>query len=180
MTTQEKQATSPAVEVETDPYPNVPKAWYNIAADLPEPIPPHLNPGTGEPITVEELQGLFPRALAEQELSTERYIEIPEEVRKVYSTWRTTPLRRAERLEEALGTKSRIYYKFEGASPVGSHKPNSAVAQAYFNSEEGVTKLTTETGAGQWGSSLALAGAMFGIDVEVWQEIGRASGRERV
>lgn len=169
MTTQEKQATSPAVEVETDPYPNVPKAWYNIAADLPEPIPPHLNPGTGEPITVEELQGLFPRALAEQELSTERYIEIPEEVRKVYSTWRTTPLRRAERLEEALGTKSRIYYKFEGASPVGSHKPNSAVAQAYFNSEEGVTKLTTETGAGQWGSSLALAGAMFGIDVEVWQ-----------
>lgn len=169
MTTQEKQATSPAVEAETDPYPNVPKAWYNIAADLPEPIPPHLNPGTGEPITVEELQGLFPRALAEQELSTERYIEIPEEVRKVYSTWRTTPLRRAERLEEALGTKSRIYYKFEGASPVGSHKPNSAVAQAYFNSEEGVTKLTTETGAGQWGSSLALAGAMFGIDVEVWQ-----------
>lgn len=168
MTTQEKQETS-AAEVETDPYPNVPKAWYNIAADLPEPIPPHLNPGTGEPITVEELQGLFPRALAEQELSTERYIEIPEEVRKVYSTWRTTPLRRAERLEKALGTKSRIYYKFEGASPVGSHKPNSAIAQAYFNSEEGITKLTTETGAGQWGSSLALAGTMFGVEVEVWQ-----------
>lgn len=166
MTTNE---TPVAATDQTDPYPGVPKAWYNIAADLPEPIPPHLHPGTGEPITVEDLQALFPRALAEQELSTERYIEIPEEVREVYSTWRTTPLRRAKRLEEALGTKSHIYYKFEGASPVGSHKPNSAIAQAYYNSAEGIKKLTTETGAGQWGSSLALAGTMFGVDVEVWQ-----------
>ena len=150
-------------------YPQVPTAWYNIAADLPEPIPPHLNPGTGKPITVDELQALFPRALSEQELSTERYIPIPEPVREVYASYRRTPLLRARRLEKALGTNSHIYLKFEGASPVGSHKPNSAIAQAYFNSEEGITKLTTETGAGQWGSSLALAGAMFGIDVEVWQ-----------
>ncbi len=147
----------------------VPAAWYNIAADLPEPIPPHLHPATQEPVTVTDLQGLFPRALAEQELSQERYVAIPEEIREVYASWRQTPLLRARRLERALGTRSRIYLKYEGASPVGSHKPNSAVAQAYYNAQEGVTKLTTETGAGQWGSALSFAGAMFGVDVEVWQ-----------
>ncbi len=163
------QVTVDVVDEEVDPYPTVPKAWYNISADLPEPIPPHLHPGTGEPVTVDDLVALFPRALAEQELATEQYIEIPEPVREVYASYRRTPLLRARRLEKALGTKSRIYLKFEGASPVGSHKPNSAIAQAYYNAAEGITKLTTETGAGQWGSSLALAGAMFDIDVEVWQ-----------
>ncbi|GAA2523089.1 TrpB-like pyridoxal phosphate-dependent enzyme [Rarobacter incanus] len=147
----------------------VPTHWYNIAADFPEPIPPHLHPGTKEPVTVEDLCGLFPRALAEQELSTERYIQIPREVRSVYGIWRGTPLIRASRLERALGTASQIFLKYEGVSPVGSHKPNSAVAQAYYNREEAITKLTTETGAGQWGSSLAFAGSLFGIDVEVWQ-----------
>lgn len=146
-----------------------PTHWYNIAADLPEPIPPHLNPGTKEPITVEELSALFATELSKQELSTERFIEIPEEVREVYSSWRETPLLRARRLEKALGTKSRIYLKYEGVSPVGSHKPNSAVPQAYYNKLDGITKLTTETGAGQWGASLALGGAMFGLDVEIWQ-----------
>ncbi len=165
------------VEEQEDPFPTVPKAWYNIAADLPEPIPPHLHPGTGEPVVVEDLLGLFPRALAEQELSTERYIEIPEEVREVYATWRQSPLIRARRLERALNTKSHIYLKYEGASPVGSHKPNSAIAQAYYNAQEGVTKLTTETGAGQWGSALALAGAMFGLDVEVWQVAASYEGK---
>lgn len=146
-----------------------PTHWYNIQADLPEPIPPHLNPGTGEPITVEELSALFATELSEQELSTERFIEIPQEVQEVYATWRTTPLLRAKRLEKALGTNSRIYLKYEGVSPIGSHKPNSAVAQAFYNRQDGITKLTTETGAGQWGASLAFAGAMFGIDVEIWQ-----------
>lgn len=146
-----------------------PTHWYNIAPDLPEPIPPHLNPGTKEPITVEELSGLFATELARQELSTERFIPIPDEVREVYSTWRATPLMRARRLERALGTKSRIYLKYEGVSPVGSHKPNSAVPQAYYNKQDGVTKLTTETGAGQWGASLALGGAMFDLDVEIFQ-----------
>lgn len=146
-----------------------PTHWYNIAADLPEPIPPHLNPGTKEPITEEELSALFATELARQELSTERFVEIPEEVQEVYSTWRSTPLMRARRLERALGTKSRIYLKYEGVSPVGSHKPNSAVAQAYYNKLDGIKKLTTETGAGQWGASLALAGAMFDLAVEIWQ-----------
>lgn len=146
-----------------------PTHWYNIAADLPVPIPPHLNPGTGEPITVEEMSALFATELSEQELSTERFIEIPGEVREVYNTWRATPLLRARRLERALGTKSRIYMKYEGVSPVGSHKPNSAVPQAYYNKKDGMTKLTTETGAGQWGASLALGGAMFDLDVEIWQ-----------
>lgn len=144
-------------------------AWYNIAADLPEPIPPHLHPGTGEPVTVPDLQGLFPRALAEQELTRERYVPIPEPIREVYASWRATPLLRARRLERAVGTRSRIYLKCEGVSPVGSHKPNSAVAQVYYNAQEEVTRLTTETGAGQWGSALAFAGAMFGLNVEVWQ-----------
>lgn len=165
---------TPAVEAATTDSPalsagQVPTSWYNIAADLPEPIPPHLHPGTKEPIVVDDLLGLFPRALAEQELSTQRWIEIPEAVRDVYASWRSTPLLRARRLEKALGTSSHIYLKYEGASPVGSHKPNSAVAQAYYNQQEGITKLTTETGAGQWGSSLAFAGALFGLDVEIWQ-----------
>ncbi|SNT05626.1 tryptophan synthase beta chain [Micrococcales bacterium KH10] len=160
-------ANAPAPE--TGNAVQVPTHWYNIQADFPEPMPPHLHPGTNEPITVDDLVGLFPRALAEQELSTERYIEIPQAVRDVYQIWRTTPLVRATRLEQALGTSSRIYLKYEGVSPVGSHKPNSAVAQAYFNKEEGITKLTTETGAGQWGSSLAFAGALFGVDIEIWQ-----------
>lgn len=147
----------------------VPTHWYNIAADLTDPLPPHLHPGTNEPIKVDDLVGLFPRALAEQELSTERYIAIPQEIRDVYATWRTTPLIRATRLEAKLGTKAHIYLKYEGASPVGSHKPNSAVAQAYYNKREGITKLTTETGAGQWGSALSFAGALFDVDVEIWQ-----------
>ncbi len=159
----------PQNTTQEDAFPGVPKVWYNIAADLPEPIPPHLNPATGEPVTVDDLTVLFPRALAEQELSTDRYIEIPEPVREAYAAYRKTPLIRARRLERALGTKAHIYLKFEGASPVGSHKPNAAIAAAYYNSQEGITKLTTETGAGQWGSSLALAGALFGVDVEVWQ-----------
>lgn len=146
-----------------------PTHWYNIAADLPEPIPPHLHPGTKEPITVEELSALFATELSKQELSTERFVEIPAEVQEIYSLWRATPLIRAERLEKALGTKSRIYLKYEGVSPVGSHKPNSAIPQAYYNKVDGATKLTTETGAGQWGASLALAGAMFDLDVEVFQ-----------
>ncbi|WP_242676545.1 TrpB-like pyridoxal phosphate-dependent enzyme [Rhodococcus sp. ABRD24] len=148
---------------------HVPTHWYNIAADLPEPIPPHLNPSTGEPVTAAELESLFPEALAAQELGKDRFVLIPEPVRDVYKSWRVTPLLRAARLERALNTRARIYLKFEGASPVGSHKPNSAVAQAYYNQREGVAKLTTETGAGQWGSALAFAGAMFGLDVEVWQ-----------
>ncbi len=146
-----------------------PTFWYNINADLPEPIPPHLHPGTREPITVEELSGIFATELSKQELSTDRFIEIPEEVRDAYSTWRATPLIRAKRLEKQLGTKSRIYFKYEGVSPVGSHKPNSALPQAYYNKQDGITKLTTETGAGQWGASLALGGALFGLDVEVFQ-----------
>lgn len=147
----------------------VPTHWYNIAADLPEPIPPHLNPATGDPVTAAELENLFPAALAAQELSTDRFILIPEPIRDVYKSWRVTPLLRASRLERALNTRARIYLKYEGASPVGSHKPNSAVAQAYYNQKAGVDKLTTETGAGQWGSALAFAGAMFGLNVEVWQ-----------
>ncbi len=146
-----------------------PTHWYNISADLPEPIPPHLNPATQEPVTEQELSALFATELAKQELSTERFIEIPREVQDVYETWRATPLMRAKRLEKALGTNSRIYLKYEGVSPVGSHKPNSAVPQAYYNKVDGISKLTTETGAGQWGASLALGGAMFGLDVEIWQ-----------
>ncbi|MFZ1382385.1 MAG: TrpB-like pyridoxal phosphate-dependent enzyme [Scrofimicrobium sp.] len=164
------QVTSETIKAdEVDRFPTVPKSWYNINADLPEPIPPHLNPGTKEPITVDELSGIFARELSEQELSTERYIPIPEEVREAYSVWRRTPLIRAHRLERELGAKARIYLKYEGASPVGSHKPNSALPQAYYNAKEGITKLTTETGAGQWGASLALGGALFGVEVEVWQ-----------
>lgn len=147
----------------------VPTHWYNLAADLPEPVPPHLHPGTREPLGPEDLAPLFPASLIEQEVATERYIAIPETVREIYGMWRPSPLVRAHRLERVLGTPARIYYKYEGVSPVGSHKPNTAVAQAYYNALEGTTKLTTETGAGQWGASLSFAGALLGLEVEVWQ-----------
>jgi len=146
----------------------IPKYWYNIAADLPKPPPPVLHPGTLQPIGPDDLAPLFPMALIMQEVSTEREIEIPEPVRDVYRQWRPSPLFRARRLEKALGTPARIYYKYEGVSPAGSHKPNTAVPQAFYNKEAGINKISTETGAGQWGSSLAMAGAMFGIEVKVF------------
>ncbi len=146
----------------------IPKAWYNIQADLPQPAPAVLHPGTMKPVGPEDLSPLFPMALIQQEVSMEREIEIPGPVRDVYKQWRVTPLFRARRLEKALQTPARIYYKYEGVSPAGSHKPNTAVAQAFYNREAGVRKLVTETGAGQWGSSLAFAGSLFGIDVQVF------------
>src|SRR5262245_29244300 len=146
----------------------LPEAWYNIAADLPAPPPPVLHPGTGQPVGPDDLAPLFPLQIILQEVSTDRLITIPEEVRDVYRQWRPTPLFRARRLEQALETPARIYYKYEGVSPTGSHKPNTAVAQAFYNKQEGVTRLTTETGAGQWGSSLAFAGRVFGLEVEVY------------
>ena len=146
----------------------LPKFWYNIAADLPSPPPPVLHPGTLLPIGPDDLAPLFPMSLIGQEVSTEREIEIPGPVREVYRQWRPTPLFRARRLEKALGTPARIYYKYEGVSPAGSHKPNTAVAQAFYNREAGVKRIATETGAGQWGSSLAFAGALFGIEIQVF------------
>ena len=146
----------------------MPKAWYNIQADLPTPIPPVLNPGTGQPISPADLAPLFPEELIKQEVSRDRFIEIPTEVRSIYRQWRPTPLYRARRLEKALDTPAKIYYKYEGVSPTGSHKPNTSVPQAYYNKQAGVKRLITETGAGQWGSSLAFAGALFGLDVEVY------------
>ncbi len=145
----------------------IPRVWYNIAADLP-PGPPVLHPGTGKPIGPDDLAPLFPMALIAQEVSTEREIEIPDPVREIYRMWRPTPLYRARRLEKALGTTARIFYKYEGVSPAGSHKPNTAVAQAFYNKQAGVKKLTTETGAGQWGSSLAFAGGLFGLEVKIY------------
>ncbi len=146
----------------------MPKHWYNIAADLPSPPPAVLHPGTLQPIGPDDLAPLFPMALIAQEVSTEREIEIPEPVREVFRLWRPSPLYRAHRLEKALGTPARIFYKYEGVSPAGSHKPNTAVAQAFYNREAGVRRIATETGAGQWGSSLAFAGALFGIEVQVF------------
>lgn len=146
----------------------MPRAWYNIVPDLPRPLPPVLHPGTQQPVGPDDLAPLFPMALIMQEVSTERYIEIPDPVRRVYAQWRPTPLFRARRLEQALDTPARIYYKYEGVSPVGSHKPNTAVAQVFYNREAGVRKIATETGAGQWGSSLAMAGAFFGVEIEVF------------
>jgi tryptophan synthase beta chain len=146
----------------------LPACWYNIAADLPLPPPPVLHPGTLKPVGPDDLAPLFPMSLIMQEVSTEREIEIPGPVRDVYRQWRPTPLFRARRLERALNTPARIYYKYEGVSPAGSHKPNTAVAQAFYNKEAGVTRLATETGAGQWGSSLAFAGALFGLDIQVF------------
>ncbi|MFV8835124.1 TrpB-like pyridoxal phosphate-dependent enzyme [Aquisalimonas sp.] len=147
---------------------HIPRHWYNINADLPEPMAPVLHPATHEPVTADDLLPLFPRGVIEQEMSTEREIDIPEPVRAAYRQWRPAPLYRARRLEQALGTPARIYYKYEGVSPTGSHKPNTAVAQAFYNHQEGVKRITTETGAGQWGSSLALAGAMFGLEIAVY------------
>lgn len=147
----------------------LPTHWYNLVADLPSPPPPPLNPATGEPVGPEALAPLFPEALILQEVSTQRYVEIPEAVREVYRQWRPSPLYRARRLERALGTPAHIYYKYEGVSPAGSHKPNTAVAQAYYNAAEGVSRLTTETGAGQWGSALAFACSLFGLECEIWQ-----------
>src|SRR5574341_1099201 len=147
---------------------DIPRVWYNIAADLPAPPPPVLHPGTGQPVGPDDLAPLFPMALILQEVSAEREIEIPEPVRDVYRLWRPSPLIRARRLEKALDTPARIYYKYEGVSPAGSHKPNTAVAQAFFNKEEGITKLSTETGAGQWGSALAMACAFFDMECQVF------------
>jgi len=146
----------------------IPRAWYNIAADLPQPLPPPLHPGTGKPIGPDDLSPIFPMALIAQEVAREREIEIPAPVREIYKMWRPTPLYRAARLERALDTPARIFYKYEGVSPPGSHKPNTAVAQAFYNREAGIKKLSTETGAGQWGSSLAFAGALFGLEVKVY------------
>ncbi|GAC1427408.1 MAG: TrpB-like pyridoxal phosphate-dependent enzyme [Ktedonobacteraceae bacterium] len=146
----------------------MPRTWYNILADMPNSPAPPLHPGTKQPITPNDLAPLFPMALIQQEVSTERYIEIPDPVRRVYAQWRPSPLYRARRLEKALDTPARIYYKYEGVSPVGSHKPNTSVPQAFYNKEEGIKKLSTETGAGQWGSALAMAGAFFGMEVEIF------------
>jgi tryptophan synthase beta chain len=146
----------------------MPRQWYNIVADLPTPPPPPLDPVTGGPLDPSVLLKIFPRALIEQEMSTERWIDIPDEIIEVYRLWRPTPLMRARNLEKALKTPARIYYKWEGVSPAGSHKPNTAVAQAYYNKIEGVKRLTTETGAGQWGSALAMGCKFMGIDCTVY------------
>jgi len=146
----------------------MPTRWYNILPDLPEPLPPVLHPATGKPVTPNDLSRLFPMALIMQEFSPERYIEIPEEVQDIYRMWRPTGLHRAYRLEKYLGTPAKIFYKYEGTSPAGSHKPNTAVAQAYYNKKEGVKRIATETGAGQWGSALAYSCAMFGIECKVY------------
>src|SRR5215204_6746270 len=147
---------------------DLPKSWYNINADSPVPPAPVLHPGTLEPVTPDFLSVLFPMDLILQEISTERYIEIPEEVREIYKLYRPTPLLRARRLEKALGTPAHIYYKYEGVSPAGSHKPNTAIPQAFFNQQEGVKRLATETGAGQWGSALALGCKLFGLECKVY------------
>lgn len=145
----------------------IPTHWYNVVADMPNPPAPYLAPN-GELITPEMMGAIFPPAIIEQEMSQQRWIPIPEEVREIYRLWRPAPLFRAHRLEQMLGTPAKIYYKYEGVSPAGSHKPNSAVAQAYYNKAAGIRRLTTETGAGQWGSSIALAGSMFGLEVRVY------------
>jgi tryptophan synthase beta chain len=147
---------------------HIPKAWYNLSADLPVPLPPPLHPGTGQRIGPNDLSPIFPLAVIGQEVTSDRWIEIPEPVREVYRLWRPSPLVRARRLERALDTPARIYFKYEGVSPSGSHKPNTAVAQAFYNKQEGTKRLTTETGAGQWGSALAFAGSLFGLEVDVY------------
>ena len=141
----------------------IPENWYNIIADMPnKPLPP-LNPGTMEPLGPEALAPLFPEALIKQEMTTDKWVSIPDEVRNMYSIWRPTPMYRAYGLEKALDTPAKIYYKYEGVSPSGSHKPNTAIPQAYYNKQEGVKRITTETGAGQWGSALSFACQHFGI-----------------
>ena len=146
----------------------IPTAWYNIQADLPEPLPPVLHPGTKQPIGPEDLAPIFPMNLIEQEMCQDRWIEIPDEVREVLSIWRPTPLVRARNFERQLKTPARIYFKDESVSPPGSHKPNTAVAQAYYNKQAGIYRLSTETGAGQWGSSLSFACKMFGMQCKVY------------
>ena len=146
----------------------IPKSWYNIVSDLPEPPPPVIHPGTGQPVGPDDLAPLFTMAVIMQEVSAERQIDIPEPVRDIYRQWRPSPLYRAYRLEAALDTPARTYYKYEGVSPAGSHKPNTAVAQAFYCREEGVKRISTETGAGQWGSALALAGSFFGLEIQVF------------
>jgi len=147
---------------------DIPERWYNILPDLPGPPAPYLHPATLQPMGPADLAPIFPQAIIMQEVSAEPWIDIPEQVRDIYKIWRPSPLYRAERLEKALDTPAHIYFKYEGGSPAGSHKPNTAVAQAYYNAQEGVKRLTTETGAGQWGSALAFAGSLFGIDVTVY------------
>jgi tryptophan synthase beta chain len=146
----------------------MPRQWYNVAVDIPNGIHPPLDPGTKEPMGPEKLAPVFPMGLLEQEMSAERFIDIPEEVLEIYSIWRPSPLVRATSLEKALGTKAKIFFKNEGVSPVGSHKANSAVPQAYYNMKEGVKRLATETGAGQWGSALAFAASKFGLECKVY------------
>jgi len=147
---------------------DMPTKWYNVLADMPEPMPPYLHPMTKKPMGPEDLAPLFPMELIKQEVSTERWIDIPEEVQDVYRTYRPTVLHRAYRLEKALGTPAKIFYKYEGTSQAGSHKPNTAIAQAYYNKKEGIKRITTETGAGQWGSALAMGCAFFGIELKVY------------
>ncbi|MGD0461260.1 MAG: TrpB-like pyridoxal phosphate-dependent enzyme [Tepidisphaeraceae bacterium] len=146
----------------------IPTHWYNIMADFPQPVPPPLHPGTKQPAGPQDLAAIFPMNIIEQEVSVERFVKIPDEVRQTYALWRPTPLRRAVRLEQALGTPAHIYYKYEGVSPAGSHKPNTAVAQAYYNKQAGIKRIATETGAGQWGSSLAMACNFIGIECVVY------------
>src|SRR6201996_316757 len=145
----------------------LPTQWYNVVPDLPSPPPPPLHPGTLQPVGPDDLAPLFPMDLILQEVTTERYVDIPGEVLDVYKLWRPSPLYRAHRLEKALGTPARIYYKYEGVSPAGSHKTNTAVPQAFYNAQAGITRLTTETGAGQWGTALAFACAQFDLELKV-------------
>ncbi|WP_136525230.1 TrpB-like pyridoxal phosphate-dependent enzyme [Geomonas ferrireducens] len=146
----------------------IPKQWYNIIPDMPGPLEPVINPATLKPVTPEDMTPIFPMSLIEQEMSNQRWIDIPEEVREKYRIWRPSPMFRAHRLEQALGTPAKIYYKYEGVSPAGSHKPNSAIPQAWYNKQAGIRRLATETGAGQWGSSLALACSMFGLECTIY------------
>ncbi len=146
----------------------IPRTWYNVMADMPNPPAPVLHPGTGKPISPGDLAPLFPMALIEQEVATQRTVPIPEEVRRIYALWRPTPMFRAKRLEAAIGTRSKIYYKYEGVSPAGSHKPNTSIPQAYYNKMAGRKRIATETGAGQWGSALALGAAFFGLEAKVY------------
>jgi tryptophan synthase beta chain len=146
----------------------LPRRWYNVRADMPSPPQPVLHPGTGDPVGPDDLTPLFPMELILQEVSEEPEIPVPEEILDIYSLWRPTPLYRARRLEQAVGTRSRIFYKYEGVSPPGSHKPNTAVAQAFYNKKEGRTRLSTETGAGQWGSALAFACKLIGLECKVY------------
>lgn len=151
---------------------DLPRKWYNIQADLPRPLDPAYNPQTGQPIRPEDLAPIFAKELIRQEVSTDRYITIPDEIRDILTLWRPSPLYRAHRLEAALGTPAKIYYKYEGVSPPGSHKPNTAIAQAYYNMKDGIERIATETGAGQWGSSLAFATQLFGLDCTVYMVRG--------